>query len=403
MTVPRVAVKAGHVQPLWAGHPWVFAQALVSPELDAEPGDEVIVTDPRGRVLGRGLWSPSSALRVRIFVAEEHRCIDQALFTDRIERAVARRRAVGLPDHDPGREITGYRLVHGEGDGLPGLTVDVYDDVLCVQLGTIGLKRREQAIVAALREVVGPRVILDRSLANVANNEGFEVAPTPCLVGELPEQLCFRERGISFALPMALSQKTGFYFDQRPLRARIERLARGSRVLDAYCYVGALSLSAARGGASDVWGIDRSASAIEAAVAVAADNPGADCCRFTVCSAEDAFEQAARDGGYDVVVCDPPKLSARRRHRARALSAYRKLARSACAATAVGGVLAFCSCSANVDLDSLGRALALGARDAGRRVTLFDRIFQGPDHPVPAEFPEGLYLRTLLGRVEAAR
>jgi 23S rRNA (cytosine1962-C5)-methyltransferase len=255
--------------------------------------------------------------------------------------------------------------------------------------------------VETLCELLAPRAIVDRTPASVAQSEGFALAEgtPPVLFGEAPAGLSFRERGLAFDLPLALGQKTGFYFDQRPLRARIEELSRGSRVLDAFCYTGGIGLGAARGGAAEVWGVDTSAPAIEAAAAVARLNELDGVARFEVLDAARAFRKAADDGGYDVVVCDPPKLGSRRA-REKALVAYRKLAAAACAATRSGGLLAFCTCTALVSMEALGRALALGARDVGRRALIVERLFQGPDHPVVAAFPEGLYLKTLLARIE---
>ena len=183
-------------------------------------------------------------------------------------------------------------------------------------------------------------------------------------------------------------------------RVRIEALARGSRVLDACSYVGPIALSAKRGGASEVWAVDSSVPAIEAAKANAAANELE--VRFEATDMHKAFKKAAEDGGWDIVVCDPPKFAKRRRHKGSAASGYRKLAAEACAAVAPGGLLAICSCSGAVGIDALQRQLALGARDAGRRALVVDRCFQGADHPVPAAFPEGLYLSVLIARIHPA-
>jgi 23S rRNA (cytosine1962-C5)-methyltransferase len=401
---PSVTVKAGHVQPLWAGHPWVFRQAVQKVDGDVGPGDEVLVIDPHGKVLGRGLYSPKSAIAVRLYTADGSRPIDAALLREKIERAVSLRRAQGLPGGEPGRETTGFRLIHGEGDGLPGLVVDVFDEVLVVQLGTAGLAKLEGAIVDSLVQTMGPKTIIDRTPKALAQAEGIEPKDDglSVLAGEPPTELRFTERGLRFALPIQLAQKTGFYFDQRPLRDRIEALSRGSRVLDACCYVGAIGLSAARGGATEVLGVDKSEPALEAAKSCAELNGSAAVMSFELTEANKAFRAAAEDGPFDIVVCDPPKLAPRRRSRNKALSSYRKLAAGASGATSPGGVLAFCSCSASIGMDDLQRSLALGARDADRRAVVVDRCFQGGDHPVVAAFPEGLYLKVLLARIDPA-
>ncbi len=401
---PSLTVKAGHVLPLWAGHPWVFQQAVTNKSEGLEAGDEVLVIDPNGKILGRGLYSPSSAISVRLFTQQGGQAIDAALFRERLQQAVSTRRAVGLPNDKPGEATTGYRLVHGEGDGLPGLMVDVFEDVLVVQLGTIGLKRREADVVSALLEVVGPKAIIDRTPNSVARREGFEVDESSLrlLHGEPPTHLAFSELGLRHELPIELTQKTGYYFDQRPLRERIAGLSRGSRVLDACCYTGSIGLAAARAGATEVWGVDKSAPAVLVAAHNAELNGLADRTRFEEMDAARAFRQAADSGGFDIVVCDPPKLASGRKQRDKAMSGYRKLASGACSAVKTGGLVVLCSCSGSVNLPALQRCLALGARDARRRALIVDRLFQGPDHPVPAAFAEGLYLTVLVARVDEA-
>jgi 23S rRNA (cytosine1962-C5)-methyltransferase len=410
-SLPTVTVKAGHVQPVWAGHPWVFAQAVQSADPGAKPGDEVLVIDATGKVLGRGLYSPSSAIAVRLFSIDATVGVDEALIRRRLERAILMRHAAGLPDTRPDRQTTGFRLVHGEGDGLPGLVVDVYSDVLAVQYGTIGLKKREAIILDTLEALLSPKAIIDRTSGQVARAEGFGldtvgVSEATVVRGDpATTQLAFHELGLRYELPLTLTQKTGYYFDQRPLRQRIEELVRGSRVLDTCCFVGSFALLAARAGAAKVTAVDKSAPAIEVGRKLAELNGLADRIDFSVEDASSAMRRMGKDG-VDVLICDPPKLAmggagtGSRRGLEKALKAYKRLASDACAALAPGGLLAFSSCSASVDLDQLQRVIALGAKAVGRKVIVLERLFQGADHPVPAAFPEGLYLTTLLGRVD---
>jgi 23S rRNA (cytosine1962-C5)-methyltransferase len=186
------------------------------------------------------------------------------------------------------------------------------------------------------------------------------------------------------------------------LRDRIEQLARGRRVLDAFSYVGTFGLAAARGGAREVVAVDENALALAAAAVSARLNGLEDRIHFVRSDARRSLNQAGQDGGMDLVVCDPPKLAPTKGSRAGALHAYQKLAAAACRATRPGGLLALCSCSAAISLDALTRALSLGAREANVRATVLERFFQGPDHPVPAAFPEGLYLKSLLVSIELA-
>jgi 23S rRNA (cytosine1962-C5)-methyltransferase len=391
-----VVVKAGHVQPIWAGHPWVFAQAIERVEGGAQPGDEVDVKDSRGNSLGRGLYSPGSAIPVRIYTRDPARRIDAQLIQERLQRAIDRRREFGLPN----RDTDAVRLVHAEGDDLPGLVVDLLGNVLCVQFGTIGMKRREGLILDALGKLA-PRAIVDRTARRSAESEGFEPRSGVIRGDTTLDAFEFQERGIKFRIPLELGQKTGFYVDQRPLRARIEELSKGREVLDAFCYVGAISLAAARGGARRVEAVDSSALAVEVGAEAAAANGFSDVVRFERGDAHEILSHAGRKGGYDLVICDPPKLAPNRGARGRAQDNLRRLAGAGARATRPGGLLVLCSCSAAVGLSELGRALALGARDVGARATVLERFFQGPDHPVPAAFPEGLYLTSIIAEISS--
>jgi 23S rRNA (cytosine1962-C5)-methyltransferase len=393
LSTATVRLKPGHVQPVWVGHPWVYAQAIERVEGGATAGDEVSVLDPRGNLLGRGFYSPGSAIPVRLLVRDGTTRLDASFFRARLERAVALRASLGLPSD----QTNGYRLVHAEGDGLPGLIVDRYGDVLAVQLGTIGMKQRESLVFEALSALLGPRAIVDRTSAQTAKAEAFD-AVSGVVRGQATGALEFVERGLRFRIPMDLGQKTGFYFDQRALRARVEQLAHGARVLDAYSYVGAFAIAAARGGAREVRAVDESAFAVEVGAECAAANGVGDRVSFAKEDARRALAEAR--GSFDLVIADPPRLAPTRGAREQALVAYGKLAENACRATRPGGLVVFCSCSAAIDLVALTRALATGATKANLDATVIERWFQGGDHPVPAAFGEGLYLKALIARVD---
>ncbi len=307
------------MQPVWAGHPWVYAQAIDAVDRGTAAGDEVSVIDPRGNLLGRGFYSPGSAIPVRLLVRDGQTQLDAAFFRDRFERARALRESLGLPSD----ETTGYRLVHAEGDGVPGLVVDRYGDVLAVQFGTIGMKRREALVLEALSSVMSPRSIVDRTSQATAKMEGF--APAAGVVsGQSVDALEVSERGLRFRIPLELGQKTGFYFDQRSLRARVEQLARGQRVFDTYAFVGAFAIGAARGGAREVVAVDESAAAIEVGAECAAMNGVGDRVTFVKDDARRALAEAK--ASFDLVIADPPRLAPTRGAREQALLAYTKLA-----------------------------------------------------------------------------
>ena len=393
----RIRLRTGHVQPVWAGHPWVYAQAIDVVEGGPVRGDEVEVVDPRGNFLGRGFYTPGSSIPVRLLVRDQTTRIDLDLFRARIRRAVHLRTSVGLPS----KGTSGYRLVHAEGDGLPGLIVDHFGDSLVVQFSTFGMKAREGSILEALTAELAPKTIIDRSPASAAKIENF-VPGSGVIHGEPTSFLAFEEREIAYRLPLDLGQKTGFYFDQRVLRGRVEQLAHGRRVLDAYSYVGSFALAAARGGAQHVTAVDDSAVAIEVGAEIALANGFADRIAFTKADARRFLQNAHEAGGrYDLVIVDPPRFAPSRGARDQALVAYAKTAEMACRAVEPEGLLVICSCSAAVDINMLTRALASGALRANVQATVLERWFQGADHPVLAAFPEGLYLKALIARIGA--
>ena len=400
-----VHLRPGHVQPIWAGHPWVYAQAIARVEGNRpEPGDIVRVIDPQGRLLGRGFWSPRQAIPVRLFSRDDDTDLESPdWLIERLRSALRRRRAVGLPDVD----TNGYRLMHAEGDDVPGLVIDRFGTdeegrggVVVVQAGTAGLRRRANLLLTAMREVLDPVSILDRTPITVAKGEGFEL-DDKLNFGAPVSVLSFRERGLAFEIPTELAQKTGFYFDQRQLRSRVESLARGRRVLDAYCYVGPIALSAARGGAASVLALDDSLRALEV---------GAQCARLNGLSIR--FERAdvrqelpklaAAGEKFGLVILDPPKLAPKRGDRDNAIAYQTRLVEQAAAVVEQGGIMIVCSCSTALGSSELARSLAIGARRAGRSATVLERLSQGADHPVPAAFPEGIYLSTLIAELSGS-
>lgn len=394
--MPKVVLLPGHVQPVWAGHPWIFAQAVARVEGGATAGDPIDVVDPRGNWLGRGLYSPGSAIVVRICSRLHQDALEPAFFIARIERAIERRRMLGLPSP----HTNAYRVINAEGDDLPGLIVDLYAETAVVQFGTIGMKQRQGLIVDALSRLLGCKTVVDRTSDRTAQLEGFSAERGVLRGDPAGRELEFLERDFRYQLPFELGQKTGFYLDQRTLRGRVEQLAQGKRVLDAYCFVGSFSLAAARGGASEVVAVDSSAPALETAARQCEINQLSGKVRYVHEDALAALSSAAKSGGYDLVVCDPPKLSPSRATRNKALMNLRRIAAAACHATRPGGLLVLCSCSASLGIEELTRALSLGSRDVERTPRVFERWFQGPDHPVLSAFGEGWYLSAVIAQID---
>jgi len=396
--VPTATLLPGHVQPVWAGHPWIFAQAVARIEGGAIAGDPIDVVDPRGNWLGRGLYSPGSAIVVRICTRRPEVELDAGFFVKKVEQAICRRRLLGLPSE----RTNAYRVVNAEGDDLPGLIVDVYADTAVVQYGTVGMKRRQGIIVDALTRLLDCRTILDRTSERTAKLEAFTAERGIVRGDSNLQELRFKERGFQYHLPIEVGQKTGFYLDQRTLRGRVEQLVNNKRVLDAYCFVGSFALAAARGGASEVVAVDSSAVALETAARLAELNQVNGKIKYQHEDAQSALTRAGREGGFDLVVCDPPKLSPNRASRNKAFVSLRRIAGAACRATRPGGILVLCSCSASLGIDELTRALAFGGRDVGLSPRVYERWFQGADHPVLAAFTEGWYLSAVLAGIDAS-
>lgn len=392
--MPDIIVKSGRVRPLWAGHPWVFAQAIDRITGAPRAGDAVRVLDPKGGFLGRGFYSPNSALRVRIASRDPEEDLGPGWLARRIDEAAKLRSELGFPSETD----TGYRLVNAEGDGLPGLIVDVYGDTATVLFGTVGTWRLRQDVYGHVQRVSGASVVVALEARREAQ-EGF-VQERETVRGAEAGALRFRERGFDIEIPESVTQKTGYYFDQRENRSRLESLAEGRRVLDAFAFIGTFGLYACRGGARDVLSLDRSATAT-AAGAVVSHRAGFDeTHRFTTGDCKRAMPALARDGErFDMVVVDPPKLVPSRRDLERGKRAYRAVNRNAMALLRPGGLLVSCSCSAALLEKDFVRVVAAAAADAGRELTLIHMGHQALDHPVPAAFPEGRYLKTAFMRV----
>lgn len=410
---PRIFLKRGRANPVWRGHPWVYSGAVEETKGSFEPGDVVEVCDVEKRLIGAGFVNPRSQIVVRMLTrgplelaagslgALEGSVVEHApaagdpvsvLIEGRIDAALALRRRLGLPSES----TTAYRLVNSEGDGLPGLVVDMYGQVAAVQFTALGMKRQEAAVYRALERLAGLVAIVEVAAGSFSNIEGF--AATTRVVWGDPEVLrggvSCRENDVELRVDLEQGQKTGLFLDQRDNRLRLARYARGADVLDVYCYVGGFSLAALRHGARSATCVDSSARALERARAHASLNG---LTQLETVEA-DAFRylEGATPHRFDVVVVDPPKFARAQRDLPAALKGYQRLNALALNAVRRGGLLATCSCSQLVDSESFERMVAAAAQDAGRRVTIVELSSQGPDHPVPPGFTEGRYLKFML-------
>jgi 23S rRNA (cytosine1962-C5)-methyltransferase len=390
-----VVVKPGRAKPAWFGHPWIFSEAIARVDGSPEPGDEVRVVDADGRAIGKGFFNPRSQIRVRMASLRDVP-LDDVWLGSALNGAVELRARLGLPGGAAGAETDAYRLVNSEGDFLPGLIVDVFGDAAAVQFTTFAMKRREEAVYDALQRLLKPKTIYEVAAGGVAQIEGFASSSRVARGEPRPRVEC-REHGVKLVVEPLSGQKTGYFLDQRENRAFVGRLAKGARVLDLYTYAGGFALAAARGGAAAVTAIDVSARALERCREhFELNGLGA-----VTTAEEDVFRwlEHAPAGGFDLVVCDPPKFARAKKDLPAALKGYRRLNALAMQACAPGGILCTSSCSQLVELPEFERALAGAAKDAHRRLQVINVAFQGPDHVVPAAFPEGRYLKFVACRV----
>jgi len=383
---PVIRVQAGRHKRVRLGHPWIYSNEI---EMTADakaltPGTEAQFVEASGAALGAGFFNPHSLIAGRI-VTRDGAPVDGALVESRLRCALAlRERFYDAPY---------YRLVHSEADNLPGLIVDRYGDVLVVQVNAAGMELLTDALVAALRATLAPRAILLRNDGPARALEGLDtevrwIGPAP----EMPLEIA--EEGTRFPIDLGDGQKTGWFFDQRPGRSLVAKLAAGATVLDLYCYLGGFGVRAAAAGARSVTGIDRSQPALDLAARAAAINGVDGICGFRRAPAFDALAEYA-DGGarFDIVVADPPAFVKNRRELKKGARGYRKLARMSAALVAEGGLLFAASCSHHVGAELFAEQVRRGLADAGRGGRILAAGGAGPDHPVHPFLPESAYLK----------
>jgi 23S rRNA (cytosine1962-C5)-methyltransferase len=355
-----------------------------------EAGSVVRVEGRDGAFVGQAFWNPRSEIALRLLTRHEEPPVDDGWFADVVRRAVTLRRETLALE----RVTDAYRVIHAEGDGLPGLVVDRYADVLSCQVSSLGIYRHFGVLRDALVGALGTRVVHVTAEPRLAKREGF---PVPRGAGK-DARTTIQEHGLRFAVDCAGGHKTGFFLDQRDSRLRIRQLARGRRVLDLFSYCGGFALNAARGKAQNVTAVDLD----EDAVAVGRENAAANGLESAVeFRHADAFDvlREARPGRYDLLVVDPAKQAHVRRDVGKAVRYYTDLNRLAFEKVESGGLVLSCSCTGLVDEPAFLEALGRAAFQSGRHVTFLEVRGAPADHPVAADVQEGRYLKCVLSRV----
>ncbi len=378
------------------GHPWLFAEAIRHQSFAGKPGDLAVIFDQKRRFLAVGLYDPHSPIRVRILQTGEQANIDGDWFADKVATAVSLRAPLAQP------HTTGYRLIHGENDGLPGLVVDRYDRTLVMKLYTAVWLPHLLDVLDGVTAVTHPqRIILRLSRFAQRHPEHlYGLENGQLLAGEpLKESVTFLENGLHFEVDVVNGQKTGFFLDQRENRARIEKLTAGKRVLNVFAYTGGFSLYAARGGAKRVVSTDLSQPALATAMRNFKrnqDNKAVAACEHEVLVG-DAFQvlRQLRETRrlFEVVIIDPPSFAKRQDEVERALTAYGRLARLALGVLKPGGTLVMASCSSHVTADHFFQTIHQAAEKVARPLQEIERTAHPLDHPIA--FPEGAYLKCL--------
>ena len=354
------------------GQPIVFRKMVRSADAGTGNGEVVEVVDDHERVLGRGFYNRRSELAVRILERGPGGDLDAEWLRARLASCLELRRRILGPESP----TDAFRLVNSEGDGLSGLVVDRYADVLSVQITALGWYKRAVEVKDALRPLLKPRAVVVRSDPAVEKIEGFRILGDPGLEARTE----IREHGVRFLVDPARGHKTGFFLDQRDHRRRLMERAKGRRVLDLCCYSGGFSLAAAKGGAERVLGIDLDEEAVAMARGNAALNGSPRSVSFEHADAFDAL-RAAKPGEFDVIVCDPPKLAASRADLPGALRKYEDMNALAFEKAARGGLVVSCSCSGLVSEGDFLGVLSRAALRAGREMLVLEIGGAAPDHP----------------------
>ena len=389
-----VILKRGKEESLQRFHPWIFSGAIQRIEGKPEEGDVVTVYTNDHKFIARGhVQVGSIAVRVLTFNDEP---VDQAFWTRRITTAFDLRERTGISSREDNNT---YRLVHGEGDNLPGLVIDIYDDTAVMQAHSVGMHMNRKIIADALKEVLGDRIknIYYKSettlpyKADLNQENGYIMGKSASNVAT--------EYGLKFHIDWLRGQKTGFFIDQRENRALLEKFSKGRKLLNMFCYTGGFSIYALRGGAELVHSVDSSAKAIDLTNANVELNFPDD--KRHAAYAEDAFDYLDKMGdNYDLIILDPPAFAKHRDSLRNALIGYRRLNAKAIEKIKPGGIIFTFSCSQAVSKENFRTAVFTAAAMAKRNVRILHQLTQPADHPVNIYHPEGEYLKGLVIYVE---
>jgi len=390
-----VHLKPKKDRPARRRHPWIFSGAIARVTGDPQGGDVVVVVDSEGEVVGRGAYSPTSQIRVRLW-SFDNAPLTEAFFVDKLTEAVAWRERLVLSQ--AADDVTdGARLVFGEGDGLPGLIIDVYADTVVMQCQSAGAERLKPIVVRFFM-ARGVKRIVERGDADVRQKEGLPSTKGVIAGAAVDGAVITSEHGLQFFVDVEGGHKTGFYLDQRDSRLALRNVSAGKRVLNCFCYTGGFSVSALAGGAAHVTSVDTSLAALELGEKNALQNGYADDKHeWLKGDCFDVLRGLHADGErFDIVILDPPKFAPSAAHLDKAARGYRDLMIRGLRLLSPGGVLFTFSCSGAVDRAFFRELASQAALEAGRPARVLQELGHSRCHPVPLAFPEGEYLKGLM-------
>jgi 23S rRNA (cytosine1962-C5)-methyltransferase len=390
-TLTTVILKPGEADRIVAGHPWVYAGEILRVTAPIADGELVQIKDHRTRLLGVGFFNSKSKIHVRILAAERVD-VNEKFFEERIRAALAVRRKY-LPN------ATSFRVVNAESDFLSGLIVDKYEDVLVLQISSLGMDKRKAMIVASLQKIFSPRAIVERSDIGSRKFEGLAEA-SGILSGELSGPVSVNLNGLKFETDLVGGHKTGMYLDQQSNYQAVSQFAKGAQVLDCFSFLGGFGLHAARAGAAHVHFLDQSADAIEASKRNGTANGLAEKCSFETINVFDWLKAntAVKPHErviprFDLIILDPPSFTRNRASVPDALRGYKEIHLRALKLLKVGGMLATFCCSHHVNAELFQDSLLSAAFDTRRIMRRVATYSQSPDHPIIPMIPETEYLK----------
>lgn len=385
MALGQVCLRRGEELDVARGGLWVYDNEIDWADDRCADGAVVEVLDSRLRFVAKGFFNRNSKIVVRVLTRDRSEEIDADFFRRRILAAWENRKALGFSDS--------CRVVFGESDGLPGLTVDKFSDCLSFQIVSLGMERHKQDVVSALTGIFAPRCIYERDDVPVREKEGMAQIKA-CVFGEVPQELVIREHDALMAVDIENGQKTGHFLDQQENRGRLKPYCRGKTVLDLCCHTGGFSIHAALYGAQRVEAVDVSEDALRMVRSNAARNGVSDVVTTVCANVFDLVRQSREEGKqYGVVICDPPAFAKSKRALEGAYRGYKELNLRCMQLCEPGGVLLTCSCSQFMTQPLFEKMLREAAADSGRTVRLLERLTQSRDHPAALSAEHSLYLK----------